>query len=52
MVSQTLLARNFPFDSDVRQLSHPLVISLYCLWAEPNNTTRRQFECDVTWFCF
>ena len=51
MVSQTLLARNLPFDSDVRQLSHPLVTSLHCLWHEPNNVTCGQFECDVTWFC-
>ena len=47
-----LLTRNFPFDSDVRQWSHPFMIPLYCLWAKWNNRTRSQFECDVAWFCF
>ena len=46
----TLLTRNLPFDSDVREWSHPLMISLHCLWAKSNNRTRGQFECDVTFF--
>ena len=29
-----------------------LMTPLHCLWAESNNKTRGQFECDVTWFCF
>ena len=28
------------------------MIPLHCLWAKSNNRTRRQFECDVTWFRF
>ena len=53
MLSQKIiLTRNLPFDSDVRQWSHPLMIPLLCLWAKSNNRTRGQFECDVTWFCF
>ena len=47
-----LLKRNLPFDSDIRQKSHPLMIPLHCLWAISSNRTRGQFECDVTWFCF
>ena len=47
-----LLARNLPFESDVRQWSHPLMIPLHGLWAKSNNTTLGQFECDMTWFCF
>ena len=47
-----LLTRNLPFDSDVRQWSHPLMIPLHCLWAKSNNKTRDQFECDVSWFRF
>ena len=46
-----LLKGNLPFDSDVREWSHPLMIPLHCLWAKSNNRTRGQFECDVTWFC-
>ena len=46
------MTRNFPFDSDIRQWSHPLMIPLHCLWAKLNNQTRGQFECDVTWFLF
>ena len=46
------LTINLPFDSDVRQRSHTLIIPLDCLWAKSNNRTRGQFECDVTWFCF
>ena len=45
-----LLARNLPFDADVRQLNHPLMIILHCLWAKSNDRTRRQFEYDVTLF--
>ena len=45
-----LLTRNLPFDSDVRQWSHPLMIPLHCLWAKSNNRTRGQFEYDVTLF--
>ena len=47
-----LLTRNLPFDSDVRQSSHPLMISLHCLWAKSNRRTDGQFECDVTLFLF
>ena len=47
-----LLTRNLPFDSDVRQWSHFLMISLHCLWAKANNKMRGQCECDMTWFCF
>ena len=47
-----LVTRNLPFDSDVRQRSHTLMIPLHYLWAKLNNRTRGQFECDVTWFCF
>ena len=47
-----LLTRNLPFDSYVRQWSHPLMIPLHCLWAKSNNRTRGQFECDVNRFCF
>ena len=47
-----LLTRNLPFDSDVRQGSHPLMIPLNCLWVESKNRPRGQFECDMTWFCF
>ena len=28
------------------------MISLNCLWAESNDRTCGQFECDVNWFCF
>ena len=47
-----LLTRNLPFDSDVRQWSHPLMILLHCLWAKSNYRTRGQFECDMFCFCF
>ena len=50
--NNVLLARNLPFDSDVRQWSHLLMISLHCLWANSNNRTRAQFECDVLYFGF
>ena len=46
-----LLTRNIPFDSDVRQRSHPLMIPLHYLWAKSNNRTLGQFECDV-WLVF
>ena len=45
-----LLARNLPFESDVRQWSHLLMIPLHCLWAKSSNRTRGQFEYDVTYF--
>ena len=47
-----LLTRNLPFDSDVRQGNHPLMIPLNCLWVESNNRPRGQFECDVLGFVF
>ena len=49
-----LLTRYLPFDSDVRQWSHLLMIPLHCLWAKSSNKTRSQFECDVALFlvCF
>ena len=47
-----ILTRNFPFDSDIRQRSHPLMIPLDCLWAKSNNRRCGQFECNVTWFHF
>ena len=45
-----LLARNFHFDPDVRQWNHPLMISLHYLWTKSNNSTRGQFQYDVTLF--
>ena len=42
----------FPFGSDARQWSHPLMVPLHSLWAKSNNRTRGQFECDVTLFLF
>ena len=47
-----LLTRNLPFNSDIRQWSHPLIIPLHYLWAKSNNRMRGQFECDVTRFYF
>ena len=47
-----LLTRNLPFDSHVRQWSHPWMKQLHCLWAKLNNRTRGRLECDLTWFCF
>ena len=47
-----LMTRNLPFDSDVRQWNHLLIILLHCLWAKSNNRTRGQFEYNMTWFCF
>ena len=44
------MSRNSPFDSDVRQKSHPSMIPLHCLWAKSNNVMRDQFECDVLGF--
>ena len=29
-----LLTRNLPFDSDIRQWSHPLMMPLHCLWSK------------------
>ena len=39
-----LLTRSLPFESDVRQWSHLLMIPLNFLWAKWNNTTRGQFD--------
>ena len=59
--NNALLARNLPFDSDVRRWNHPLIIPLHCLLAKSNNKTSGQFEYDVNlnmtrlcffvWFC-
>ena len=46
-----LLARNLPFDAEVRQWSH-LLIPFHCLWARSNSRTSGQFEYDVTLFFF
>ena len=46
-----IIFRNL-LDSDVRQCSHSLIISLHYLQAKSNNRTCGQFECDVNWFCF
>ena len=46
------LTRNLPYDCDVRQWSHRLMIPLHYLWAKSNNITCGQFECNVSWFCF
>ena len=43
-----LLAKNLPFDSDVRQWSHPLMILLHCCGLNTNN----QFECELTLLLF
>ena len=43
-----LLAGNLPLGSDVRQLSHRLMIPLYYLWAKSSNRTCGQFEYDIT----
>ena len=50
--TKILLTRNLSFDSDVRQLSRPLMIQLHCLWVTSKNWTCGQFEWDVTRFCF
>ena len=47
-----LLTRELPFDSDVRQWSHRLMILIHCLWAKSNNRARGQFKCYLAWFCF
>ena len=54
MLSQTLIDywQEIFLLTDVRTWTHPSMIPLHCLWAKSNNTTRGQFECDVTWFCF
>ena len=46
-----IIFRNL-LDSDVRQCSHSLIISLHYLQAKSNNRTCDQFEYDVNWFCF
>ena len=52
--SQTCIMdkKNPPFDSDIRQWSHPSMIPLHWLWAKLNSRMHGQFECDVIWFCF
>ena len=50
-IIKILSTRNVPFDSDVRQGSHPFMIPLHCLWTKSNNRTRGQFECGVNCFC-
>ena len=54
MLSQTIYywQEIFLLTLNVRQWSHPLMISLYCLLDKLNNRTCGQLECDVTWFCF
>ena len=47
-----LLTRNLRFYFDLRQWSHPLMISLHCWWTKSNNRMRGQFEYDVTVFLF
>ena len=47
-----LLSRNLPFDFDVRQRSHTLMMPVYCMWAKSNSRRRGRFEFDVTWSCF
>ena len=47
-----LLTRNLPFDSDIRQRSHTLMIPLHYLQAKLNKRTLGQFEFDVTQFVF
>ena len=44
----TLLTKNLPFDCDVRQWRHPLMISLHCLWAKLNN----RMWCDLVLILF
>ena len=47
-----LLTRNLPFDCDVRQWSHRLMLPLHYLWSKSKIRTCNQFECVVTWCCF
>ena len=47
-----LLTRNLPFDCDVRQWSHRLMVPLHYLWGKLKIRTCSQFECVVTWCCF
>ena len=42
------LTKKFPFDYDVRQWFHPLMIPLHCLWAKSNNRTRGQYSLQLT----
>ena len=49
-INVILLTINLPFDSDVRQGSHPFMIQLHYLWAKSNNKTRSQW--NVTWIGF
>ena len=54
MLSQTLVyCWQDPFDSDVRQWSHPLMILIHCCGQnQRQNRTRRQVECDVLGFAY
>ena len=45
-----LVTRNLPFESNIGQWSHPLMIPLHCFWTKSNNRTGGQFECDVIRF--
>ena len=47
-----LLARNLPFNSDVRWWSHPLMIPMHCFWAKSNNRMSGQFEYGFTLLFF
>ena len=47
-----LLTKSLPFDSEIRQWSHLLMIPLHCLWAKLSNRMCGQFEWYVTRFCF
>ena len=46
-----LLTRSLPFDSYVREWSHPLMQWYHCIICGLNRT-RGEIECDVIWFCF
>ena len=46
-----LLARNLPFDSDARKWSHPLIISLHCLWTKSKNECSVWMWRDLIYFC-
>ena len=45
-----LFARNLPFESYVRQWSHPLMIQLHYLWAKSNNRTCGELVLFLFWF--
>ena len=50
--NNVLLASNRPFNSNVRHWSHPLMMTLNCLWCKWKDRTRSQFEYDMTLFKF